>query len=76
MMHGNGTLVGADGTVYKGEFSNNLPHGRGRVEKSDGWGFDGQTVNGKAHGVGKCRDPEGEWRRCEVQDGNIIRWLD
>ena len=56
----NGRLKLADGTVYTGEYQNNLPNGHGTQTWLDGSTYVGQFANGQLSGQGTYTLPDGE----------------
>lgn len=57
-LHGEGTMVWADGRRYEGQFRQNVYHGSGRLETPSGGGvtvYEGTWKNGKLEGKGVIR---------------------
>ena len=56
-----------DGSVYAGQWVNDIKHGDGTFKYADGDVYEGQFQEGKAHGRGKYASKqssyEGEWQR-------------
>lgn len=53
MANGEGTYISSDGSVYKGEWKNDLQHGFGVETWPDGSIFKGEYFEGNKHGYGK-----------------------
>ena len=54
-MHGRGKLSWVDGSLYEGEWKNDMSNGKGRLIHSDGDVYEGEWVDGMAHGQGTLR---------------------
>ena len=90
--NGGGIGIWSTGSIYKGQWRNNLQHGTGTYEWVDGQKYDGNYVNGKRQGKGKYIWPsgeryDGEWNNDKRNglgklydiDGNIQfegKWID
>ena len=90
--NGGGIGIWSTGSIYKGQWRNNLQHGTGIYEWVDGQKYDGNYVNGKRQGKGKYIWPsgeryDGEWNNDKRNglgklydiDGNIQfegKWID
>ena len=54
-----------------------IKNGYGEYEWADGRKYKGFWKNGKQQGKGEFYDIEtNTWRKCECEDGNIIKWHD
>jgi len=47
-MHGKGKLSWVDGSLYEGEWKNDMSNGKGRLIHSDGDVYEGEWVDNKA----------------------------
>lgn len=59
VMHGQGTLKYADGTIYEGNFAHNKRHGRGRIRYASGEEYRGDWYNGFMTGKGTYNFQDG-----------------
>ena len=76
MMH-KGTLTFTNGTIYTGEFKNNLEHGQGETKYYNGNNYKGEYRNGQRNGVGTMKYTDGsiymgEWVH-DNRNGHGIR---
>ena len=59
-LHGEATILGADGSLFKGEFLDGVRDGAGLYVDTKGNSFQGQFVNDTADGLGYAFSAEGE----------------
>ena len=57
---GNGTYVWNDGSIYKGEFSNDLMNGKGLLTIPGKGSYEGNFINGKKSGTGTYKFTNGD----------------
>jgi hypothetical protein len=65
--NGGGVGVWSTGSIYRGDWKDNLRHGKGIFEWADGQKYEGEYVEGKRTGFGNYHWPsgeryEGEWK--------------
>ena len=51
-MHGKGVITYADGSIYEGEFKDNLKNGYGSYAYQNGEKYNGEFLNEMRHGKG------------------------
>ena len=68
---GFGRAIYPDGSIYMGEWKDNLPHGKGRLQShtdsSQKEYYDGEWLNGQMHGKGKQ-----QWRDGTIYEGEFL----
>ena len=76
-MDGHGVFTWPDGRRYEGDYKDDKKDGYGIFEWADGKKYKGYWQNGKQNGEGEFyNDQTGTWRKCLVQNGRRVRWLD
>lgn len=60
MRHGVGICTWADGSYYRGDWTQNRRHGKGCYLMFDGTKYEGSWVNDVKHGSGRLTYPDGE----------------
>ena len=70
MMH-KGTLTFTNGTIYTGEFKNNLEHGQGELRYADGAIYVGGWLNGERTGRGTMTYANGDIYRGSWKDDKM-----
>ena len=76
-MDGRGVFTWPDGRKYEGEYKDDKKEGYGVFEWTDGKKYRGHWQNGKQNGEGEFyNNATKQWKRCLVQNGKRIRWLD
>lgn len=68
MMNGQGVMIKADGTKYKGGFKNGIFEGHGIMLDANGIKYEGDFKNGKKHGQGTEYDKDGK----EIRSGEFL----
>ena len=76
-MDGHGIFTWPDGRRYVGEYKDDKKDGYGLFEWADGKKYRGQWQNGKQNGEGEFYiEQKHVWRKCLVQNGKRIKWLE
>ena len=76
-MDGYGIFTWPDGRKYEGEYKDDKKEGFGTFEWVDGKKYKGQWTNGKQNGIGEFyNDQTKTWRKCLVENGKKIKWID
>ena len=76
-MDGEGTFTWPDGRKYVGQYKNDKKEGYGEFEWSDGKKYKGNWLNGKQNGEGYFYNSNTKtWKKCIVQNGKKIKWVD
>ena len=70
-MHGKGTFTWPDGTMYEGQYANNLREGFGEYRWKNGKIFQGMFKEGKQHGKG-VYIKDGQRKEVEYFEGKKI----
>ncbi len=74
---GKGKESWPDGRRYEGEYKNDKKEGYGIFEWTDGKKYRGNWLNGKQNGEGEFfNNATKQWKKCLVQNGKKIKWLD
>ena len=78
---GFGILVWPNGSVYEGQFKNNLAHGLGKITHKDGDSYEGDWINDKADGTGVYLHVsgaryQGQWKEDKQHGYGIEKWSD
>ena len=64
-----GKLYYRDGSVYKGDYKDDVPNGKGVYTYSGGSSYEGEFKNGKREGYGIYRFPDGQRYEGEFKGG-------
>ena len=76
-MDGHGVFTWPDGRKYQGDYKDDKKDGFGIFEWADGKKYKGYWTNGKQNGEGEFyNDQTKTWRKCLVQNGRRVKWLD
>ena len=76
-MYGHGVFTWPDGRKYQGDYKDDKKDGYGLFEWPDGRKYKGYWSNGKQNGQGEFFNAQTKtWRKCLVQDGIRIKWID
>ena len=76
-MDGKGIFTWPDGRKYEGDYKDDKKEGYGIFEWTDGKKYRGYWLNGKQNGEGEFYNSKNKtWKKCLVQNGKKIKWLD
>ena len=76
-MDGKGIFTWPDGRKYEGDYKDDKKEGYGIFEWNDGKKYRGYWLNGKQNGEGEFYNSNTKaWKKCLVQNGKKIKWLD
>ena len=76
-MDGKGIFTWPDGRKYEGDYKDDKKEGYGIFEWNDGKKYRGYWLNGKQNGEVEFYNSNTKtWKKCLVQNGKKIKWLD
>ena len=76
-MDGKGIFTWPDGRKYEGDYKDDKKEGYGIFEWTDGKKYRGYWLNGKQNGEGEFyNDKTKTWKKCLIQNGKKIKWID